>query len=123
MTLEELYGKIGGDYEEAVGRLRMEKLISKFVIKFLDDQSCNNLFAAWENGDDTAAFEASHAAKGVSSNLAFNAITGPASKITEALRPGNEDLRAKTDVDALVEELKSAYAVTVEEISAYRDSL
>ena len=32
MTLKELYSKIGGDYDQAVRVLRMEKLIDKHII-------------------------------------------------------------------------------------------
>ena len=42
-------------------------------------------------------------------NLAFTRLGILASEITEALRPGNEGLRATTDVDALVKELSAEY--------------
>ena len=119
MTLEELYAQIGGDYEEAMNRLRMEKLVSKFIVRFLDDTSCNDLVAAHAAGDETQMFEAAHTAKGVCANLSLPELTKPASQITEALRPGNDDLKAQTDIDALVEQLKAAYDKTVEGIRAY----
>lgn len=34
MTLLECYDAVGGDYEGAIGRLRSERLIHKFVLKF-----------------------------------------------------------------------------------------
>ena len=39
MTLKECYDALGGDYDEAMGRLRSERLVQKFVLKFLDDGS------------------------------------------------------------------------------------
>lgn len=123
MTLEELYSQIGGDYNEAMGRLRMEKLIGKFIVKFLDDASCKNLIEAWAAGDETATFEAAHSAKGVCSNLALTDLAKLADEITEALRPGNDSLRAQTDVDALVSQLEAAYAKAVEGIEAYQAQL
>ena len=39
MTLQECYAAMGGNYEDAIGRLRSERLVQKFVLKFLDDGS------------------------------------------------------------------------------------
>lgn len=119
MTVEELYAEIGGDYEQAVGRLRMDKLIAKFVCRLPEDPSCAALIEAWNNQDDTALFEASHAAKGVCGNLALTKLGDLASQITEAVRPGNEELRAQTDLASLVSEFEQNYKVAVEKISAF----
>ena len=113
MTVEELYERIGGNYQEALGRLQSDALISMFVTKFLDDQSCPNLIAAWKAGDEKAAFEAAHVAKGVCGNLSLGKLADVASEITEALRPGNDALRAQTDVDALIAQLEELYATTI----------
>ena len=123
MTLEELYAQIGGDYEEAIGRMRMEKLISKFIVKFLDDTSCNDIIEGWAEGNDTKCFEGAHAAKGVCGNLALPLLAEPASEITEALRPGNDALRAEMDLDALIARFTEAYRKTVEGITAYAAEL
>lgn len=119
MTLEELYEQIGGDYQEAIARLRMEKLISKFIVRFLDDPSCANLFAAYDAGDEAAMFDAAHTAKGVCANLSLTSLLEPVSAITEAVRPGNEHLKAETDLDGLMQELKAAHGKAVEAISVY----
>lgn len=39
MTLKECYIAIGGDYENVLERLRSERLVQKFVLRFLDDKS------------------------------------------------------------------------------------
>ena len=122
MTLEELYEQIGGNYAEAMERMRMEKLVDRFVVKFLNDGSCPSLLTAWSAGDDTAAFEAAHAAKGVCANLAITSIAEPASEITEALRPGNDALRAQTDIDALVAQIEAAYKNAIDCITAYSEA-
>lgn len=122
MTLKELYAQIGGNYDEAVSRLRMERLIDRFIVRFLDDHSCQELVAAWGAGDEDAAFKAAHTAKGVCANLSLTTLQDLASQICEALRPGNEALKAQTDVDALVAELDAAYATTVSGIEAYKAS-
>ena len=119
MTVQELYANIGGDYSEALGRLRSEKLISRFVVKFLDDTSCGELIDAWARGDEEATFKAAHTAKGVCANLSLTKLADLSSSITEALRPGNESLRAQTDVDALVAQFKDAYENAVALITRY----
>ena len=39
MNLNDCYEAMGGNYDEAIGRLRSERLVQKFVLKFLDDGS------------------------------------------------------------------------------------
>lgn len=43
MNINECYQAMGADYEEVFGRLRNEKLIAKFVLKFPDDPSFSQL--------------------------------------------------------------------------------
>ena len=46
MNINECYQAMGADYEEVFGRLRNEKLIAKFVLKFPDDPSFSQLKTA-----------------------------------------------------------------------------
>ena len=39
MNINECYQAMGADYEEVFGRLRSERLITKFVLKFPGDPS------------------------------------------------------------------------------------
>ena len=121
MTVQELYASIGGNYSEAIGRLRAERLISRFVVKFLDDAACSELIEAWGRGDEDATFKAAHTAKGVCANLSLTELADLSSQITEALRPGNESLRAQTDVDALVATFKDSYGNAVTLIKRFAD--
>ena len=43
MTLEECYNKFNGDYKLVLSRLMMDKMVDRFIRKFLDDQSYNLL--------------------------------------------------------------------------------
>ena len=47
MTLEECYAALEGSYTDAIGRLRSEKLVRKFAIKFLADPSFNCWRIPW----------------------------------------------------------------------------
>ncbi len=105
MTLKECYAALGGDYEEAMGRLRSERLVQKFVLKFLSDGSYQLLQDSLAAGDREEAFRAAHTIKGVCANLAFNTLLESSEALTEALRdgkpaqPGEEELIARVQED------------------------
>ena len=117
MTLNECYAAMGGDYDEAMGRLRSERLVQKFVLKFPADGSYGLLCSSMEAGNLTEAFRAAHTLKGVCSNLAFNALLSSSSSLTEALRDGN----AGPEVQGLFEKVKEDYRNTVEAIQAFQE--
>ena len=120
MTLKECYAALNGDYEEAMGRLRSERLVQKFVLKFLDDGSFDLLCRSMESGDQPEAFRAAHTIKGVCANLAFNTLLASSEELTEALRegkppqPGEEELAARVKAD---------YERTRQAIQAYQEGV
>ena len=119
MTVQELYENIGGSYDSAKRILQMDKLIGKFILKFLDDKSCEKLTSAWEARDAAGVFEGAHALKGVGANLGLNSLSEQASAIAEEFRPGNE---RKLDDDAVTERvatLKADYDKTIAGIQAF----
>ena len=105
MTLKECYAALGGDYDEVMGRLRSERLVQKFVLKFLSDGSYQLLRDSLAAGDREEAFRAAHTIKGVCANLAFTELLESSERLTEALRdgkpaePGEERLLAKVAED------------------------
>lgn len=118
MSLKECYDTIGGDYDGVIGRLRSEKMVQKFVIKFLGDSSYQALCSALkeENGDE--AFRASHTIKGVCQNLGFDRLYESSSRLSEALRggwdPGALDLftQVEEDYKTVVEAIEALKAET-----------
>ena len=108
MTLQECYKAMGADYDDVLGRLRSERLIQKFVLKFLDDHSFELLCSSMENGQWDEAFRASHTLKGVCQNLGFTRLGRSSSELTEALRAGNTDAAA-----GLLDQVKTDHAETV----------
>ena len=48
MTLQECYAAMEGDYQDALGRLRSDRLVQKFVLKFLADGSYDLLTQSME---------------------------------------------------------------------------
>ena len=119
MTIQEMYEKVGGSYESAKKILPTDKMLAKFVQKFLADKSCEKLFAAHEAGDATGMFEGSHALKGVCANLGFNELSKMASEISEEYRPGNPRTMSDEEVDRRFTELKALYDRTIAGIQEF----
>ena len=120
MTIQECYQEFGGDFNEVKMRLPSEKMIEKFIAKFLDDSSFSDLRIAMEEGSRHRAFAAAHTLKGVCSNLSLNKLSLSASKLTELLRPETEEI--PTGADELFEDVRCDYELTVSAIRAYLDS-
>ncbi len=89
MNLEECYLKLGGDYAGVVGRLRSERLVQKFLLKFPQDGSYRLLLKSVGEGNAAEAFRAAHTIKGMCQNLGFTALEKSSSALTEALRGGS----------------------------------
>ena len=53
MNINECYQAMGADYEEVFGRLRSERLITKFVLKFPGDPSFSQLQSTLEEKNYT----------------------------------------------------------------------
>lgn len=115
MTLQECYAALDGDYADVLGRLRSERLIQKFVLKFLDDTSMDLLCRALEEGDCESAFRAAHTIKGMCMNLGFARMAESSGKMTEMLRAG--DLNGGR---ALLEGVRADHARTVDAIRAFQ---
>ena len=110
MTIEECYREIGGNYAEVSGRLPSKRLIEKFAIKFLDDQSYAQLSQAMAAGSCADAFRAAHTLKGVSANLSFAQLRASSSSLTELLR-GADTIPAKAS--PLMDAVTRDYEMTV----------
>ena len=115
MTLKECYAALGGDYDEAMGRLRSERLVQKFVLKFLSDGSYDLLCQSMETEDWGEAFRAAHTIKGVCQNLSFTDLGKSSSELCESLRGGYTP-----EAGPLVEEVRADYAQTVAAIQAFQ---
>ena len=121
MTLQELYQEIGGDYEQAVRVLRMDKLIDKHIRKLTDNGVVEALIEA-ENGMDAAElFERAHAMKGVCANLGLTGLSSMASEIAEEYRPGNPRKLSDQEVREKIAQIKDMYKKTSDGIAKYAE--
>lgn len=116
MTLESFYDTIGGDYKKTVERLYNEKLLRKFVLKYRQDDTFNQLSAARESQDWESAFRAAHTLKGVALNLGFTQLNVSASALTEHLR-GNKPLTN----DSLYQAVKRDHELIINSIDELDD--
>lgn len=117
MTLQECYAAMGGNYDEVLGRLRSDRLIQKFVLKFVDDGSYQLLLDSMASQNYEDAFRAAHTIKGVCQNLDFTRLYRSSSQLSEALRNG-----FTPEAPALAEQVKEDYARTTAAIRAFQES-
>lgn len=117
MSLTECYIALGGSYEEVLSRLSSERLVNKFVLKFLTDPSYDLLVRSMESKDWPEAFRAAHTIKGVCQNLSFTSLYEVSNRLNEALRNG-----PTPEAPGLVEEVKAEYDKTVSTIRAFQES-
>ncbi len=118
MNLNDCYEAMGGNYDEAIGRLRSERLVQKFVLKFLDDGSFDLLCRSVEAGDCAEAFRAAHTIKGVCQNLSLTKLQISSSALAEALRGGSWSEGSAE----LVEQVKADYQQTAAAIRAFQEA-
>ena len=118
MTLKECYAALGGNYDEVMGRLRSERLVQKFVLKFLNDGSYQLLKDSLAAGDRDEAFRAAHTIKGVCANLAFNELLESSEQLTEAQRDGKPP---EPGEEALVARVEADYARARQAIEAFQE--
>ena len=119
MTLQELYQAIDGDYEDVLGRMmRSEKMVQKFVLKFLNDQSYETLVRSMEEEKYEEAFRAAHTIKGMCQNLSFTVLQESSSQLTEALRNG-----MSPQAPELYGRVLEDYARTTGAIQVYKQGL
>lgn len=115
MTVQECYKQVGGDYDEAMSRLRTDDRIKRFLLKVADDQSYNNLRENLKAHNMEEAFRAAHTLKGVSSNLSLTKLHDSASEMTEALRGKTE---YTPDLEDYFQKVTEDYELTVGGIRA-----
>ena len=118
MNLKECYEEFGGNFDEVKKRLPKEEMIKKFVLKFLNDKSFENLITAIENHDYSVSFMAAHTLKGVCQNLSFEKLYESSHLITEALRGDEHDESLIAELAGKVTEDYKITAGAIEKLKA-----
>ena len=122
MTLQELYQTIGGDYDQALRVLRVEKLMDKHIRKFSNNGVVEAVLAAGETLDPTQMFETAHAVKGVCGNLGLTGLYELASELWDEFRPGNARQMSDAQVKEKLGELSALYQRAADGIRQYEAS-
>ena len=119
MTLQELYERMDGDFEQALRVMRVEKLVDKHIRKLPANHVFADLKQAAAANDPAALFDSAHAIKGVCANLGLKTISESASQIAEEYRPGNARTMSDEQVQTIVAEIDGMYAKAVAAIGEY----
>ena len=122
MTIQELYARIGGNYEHAVQIMKSDRLIDKYVRRLKNSQVGETLARAGETMDATGLFESAHAMKGVCANLGLDDLARAADEITEEFRPGSRRRLSDDEVKARLQAVLAQYRATEEGIQAYEEN-
>ncbi|MBQ4427014.1 MAG: Hpt domain-containing protein [Oscillospiraceae bacterium] len=120
MTVQELYEKIGGNFDAAKKILPSEALIGRFVVKLLKDGSMQKLRDGVAAGDGKAIFEGAHALKGVTANLGLQNISDLAAEIADEFRTGRERSLSDEELQAKLDELNAKFDAASEEIAKFQ---
>ena len=119
MTLKELYETIGGDYEQALRVLRMDKLVDKHIRKYVKNGVVEKLVDAGNRMDPNEMFECAHAVKGISGNLGLRELSEMASEIAEEFRAGNVRRMSDEQVAKKLSDIDARFRTTADGIRAY----
>ena len=105
----------GVNVEEAMQRfMNNDKLLERFLKKFVSDDSYGNLVRAMEEKDCDKAFTEAHTLKGVTGNLALFRLHSVISEQTDYLR--GKDFASAEEMMPKVAELYEEVLETIKEV-------
>ena len=117
MSVKELYEKIHGDYQKALGTMMMDDFIKRMLTKFVQSDPAANLFKAYEEKDYQTVFAAGHSLKGVAGNLALDSIYNKVVPIVEKTR--NLEPGSTIDIESEMSDFRSDYQFVIAEIKSF----
>lgn len=117
MDLKECYTNFGGDYDEVLSRLQRERIVEKFVYKFLDDKSFELLETSIKNEDYGEALRAVHTIKGICQNLSFTKLYEISNLMTKTLK--ENDYQKAVD---MMPQLTDDYYKIIHTVQEYKQS-
>ena len=121
MTLKELYDLKGGDYDQAMKVLRLEKLIDKHIRKFPQNAVFSELSDAGEKMDGNRIFESAHAVKGICSNLGLTGVAALAAEVCDEFRPERERTLSDEQIRRKIREIGVLFDKASEGIRRYEN--
>ena len=92
MTIKEFYTSINVNPEDVLHRFaNNEAMLAKFLKKFLDDKTYQDLTLAVEEKDWETTFRAAHTLKGLAGNFGFSQLFELSSAVVERYRAQDYD--------------------------------
>lgn len=122
MTIQELYERVDGSYEQAVRVMKRDSLIDRYVRRFDESGQMAKLLAAAEQMDASGIFDSAHALKGICCNLGFDRLAAELDALAEEFRPGHARRHTDEEVRERLESVKTLYQKTVDGIHAYQNN-
>lgn len=114
MDLKSLYSNVGGDYELIMARMgNKEERVIKFLKKFLDDRSFDDLKKALSERNAADMFRAAHTMKGVALNLELHDLQLSSGQLTDAVRDG----AIPDNIQELFRQLEKDYNIVIDSVS------
>lgn len=114
MDLRDFYKSVGGDYDLIMTRMgKKEERVIKFLNKFKNDPSFENLKQALSEKNAEDAFRAAHTIKGVALNLELQNLQAASDQLTETLREGV----IPDNAQELLEQVGKVYQEAIDGIS------
>lgn len=114
MDTQTFYLVVNGDYVEVFGRLGNDERICKYLRKFAETTTYDEMMNALSEKDWETAFRASHNLKGMTANLSLTALYRSSSELCENLRKDAQ----KVDLTPLVQAVTQDYLIVMDGISA-----
>lgn len=112
MNIQEFYASIDENYENVSSRMMgNQKLVEKFVRKFLNDPTYEQIKEAAAKVDYDEILRTTHTMKGIASNLEFTHLQEKSAKAVDMIRAGKQE-----DVLPVIDEIEKEYQKVVENI-------
>ena len=109
---QEFYDSIDENYENVSSRMMgNQKLVEKFVRKFLEDPTYKQIKESVEKMDYDEILRATHTMKGIASNLEFTQLQQKSAKAVDMIRAGE-----KETVLPVIDEIEKEYQKVVDAI-------
>ncbi len=89
LTVKEFFIRTGGDYDEILRRFVKEELIRKYLRRFPDDRSFEQLQTSLIKKDYKTALRSAHCFKGLCNTLGLANISADASELYSDLKNGS----------------------------------
>lgn len=113
MSIKDFYAAVGGSYDEIMRRLLSEERVKKYLGKFCNDKSFEQMTEEIAQKKWEDAFRDAHNLKGISVNLGLQSLFESSSELCESMRNGEPAV----DIQPMYDQVKRDYETVVSAIA------